>query len=101
MNQTMYRTRMILHAVRTLNVQSICHYYLERGHTENEGDSVHALIERSAKRVNVHGPSQWYTLVRMAKKKGEPYSVTEIQPLTYKRVMSYVHLKQFRHSGGL
>jgi len=56
-----------LHAVRTLNVQSIRHYYFERGHTQNEGDSVHALIERSAKRVNVHGPSQWYTLVRQGR----------------------------------
>ena len=60
-------------------MQSICHYYLNRSHTQKEGDSVHALIERTAKRVNVYDPYQWYTLVRMAKKKGEPYSATEMK----------------------
>jgi len=65
-----------LHAVRTLNVQNICHYYFEHGHTQNEGDSVHALIERSANRmtVNVYDPSRAH-----GEEKGEPYRVTEMK----------------------
>lgn len=35
-----------LNAVIHLNVKSITHKYLIKGHTQNEGDSAHSLIER-------------------------------------------------------
>jgi len=44
---------MYFHAVRTLDVERICHYYLEKGHTENEGDSMHSTVESAAKNVNI------------------------------------------------
>lgn len=44
---------MHIHASRTLNVK-ISHYFLEKGHTQNEGDSDHATIERKSKSVNVY-----------------------------------------------
>jgi len=46
---------MYMYAVRTFNTDRISHHYMEPGHTQNEGDSMHALIERTAKRVNVYG----------------------------------------------
>jgi len=69
---------MYMHAVATLNVDRISHYYLQRGHTENEGDSMHSTIERAARRVNIYTPMQWYAVVASAKRQGEAYSVVEM-----------------------
>ncbi|XP_055705258.1 uncharacterized protein LOC129803000 [Phlebotomus papatasi] len=56
----------------------ITHRYLERGHTQNEADSVHALIERKTKNQTIFVPNQWYSLIRNAKKKEAPYEVEEM-----------------------
>ena len=37
---------MYYHAIHTLTIDRICHYYLEQGHTQNEGDSMHSTIDR-------------------------------------------------------
>lgn len=55
----------------------IRHSFLEQGHTQNEGDSAHSVIERSSKSVPVFVPQQWYTLVRTAKR-NNPYKVMEM-----------------------
>jgi len=47
---------MYMHAAATLNVDRISHYFLERGHTENEGDSMHSTMKRAARRVNICTP---------------------------------------------
>jgi len=70
---------MYFHAVKTLNVERICHYYLEKGHTENEGDSMHSTIEAAAKNVNIFSPMQWYTVAGTAKKSGTRYLVVEME----------------------
>jgi len=69
---------MYLHAVNTVNISTICHYYLERGHIQNEGDCMHSVIEAAAKRINIYTPMQWYMVAGTAKKKGEPYKVIEM-----------------------
>nr|CAH7733003.1 unnamed protein product [Callosobruchus chinensis] len=51
----------------------IRHTFLEKGHTQSEGDSVHS----AARNVPVYTPEQWYTLVRTCKRK-QPYIVTEL-----------------------
>lgn len=56
---------------------TIRHTYLERGHTQNEGDSAHSLIERASKNVPVYSPEQWYTLVRTGKRIN-PFKVIEL-----------------------
>lgn len=43
---------------------SITHRFLEKGHTQNEGDSVHALIERSSHSKMIYTPDEWRLLVR-------------------------------------
>nr|CAH7730724.1 unnamed protein product [Callosobruchus chinensis] len=55
----------------------IRHTFLEKGHTQSEGDSVHSVIEKAARNVPVYTPEQWYTLVRTCKRK-QPYIVTEL-----------------------
>lgn len=57
----------------------IVHRFLEKGHTQNEGDSMHAVIENAKKRQSVvYVPEQWVTLIRMAKTTGRVYDVTEM-----------------------
>lgn len=63
-------------------IKSITHKFLVIGHTQNEGDSVHACIEKEKNRILKSGPiyvpAQWATIIRSAKKKGTPYKVNEI-----------------------
>lgn len=56
----------------------ICHRFLEKGHTQNEGDSVHALIEKTARGREIYSPDEWYSLVRWAKINDKPYKVLEV-----------------------
>lgn len=56
----------------------ISHHFMEKGHTQNEGDSVHALIEKTARGRDIYSPDEWYSLVRWAKVNGNPYNVVEV-----------------------
>ncbi|KAJ8962148.1 hypothetical protein NQ318_018105 [Aromia moschata] len=59
----------------------ICRQFCS-GHTQNEGDSVHSVIERYIKRALRSGPifvpDQYMTLIRTAKITGKPYEVHEL-----------------------
>uniref|UniRef100_A0A6P7H5S2 Uncharacterized protein LOC114346528 n=1 Tax=Diabrotica virgifera virgifera TaxID=50390 RepID=A0A6P7H5S2_DIAVI len=55
----------------------IKHTFLEKGHTQTEGDSMHSVIERASKHIPIFSPDQWYTLVRTAKK-NNPFHVIEM-----------------------
>lgn len=56
----------------------IRHTFLEKGHTQSEGDSVHSVIEKAARNISVYTPEQWYAVVRSAKRK-QPYVVVELE----------------------
>ncbi|CAG9787820.1 unnamed protein product [Diatraea saccharalis] len=78
-----------LFAAKKFNV-NIVHRFLEKGHTQNENDSIHALIERCAKNKTIYTPEQWFTLVRWSKESGSPYDVREIirnDVLNFKRLL--------------
>ncbi|KAJ8931321.1 hypothetical protein NQ314_015776 [Rhamnusium bicolor] len=64
------------------NIKSITHKFLIVGHTQNEGDGMHASNEREKKIVLKGGPlyvpSQWSVVVRNSKKRGNPYIVDEV-----------------------
>lgn len=71
-----------LYAVEHLEIQSITHKYLIRGHTQNEGDAIHSIIEKSVTRAKKSGPiyvpDQYVSLIRNAKKRGNPLQVKEL-----------------------
>lgn len=74
---------MYLYAISKFqNIKSIQHKFLITGHTQNEGDSVHSIIERQVKRTlksgPVYTPDQFVSIVRSAKKNGPPYHITEM-----------------------
>lgn len=67
------------YAVRTLKIRSITHKFLIHGHSQNEGDNVHSVVEKQVKRhlksCPIYVPDQYVTLIRAAKKNGPPYHV--------------------------
>lgn len=64
------------------NIKSITHKFLIKGHTQNEGDCVHSVIQRNITRAlkssPIYVPEQYITLIKTAKKTGEPYTVKEL-----------------------
>ncbi|CAH1640749.1 unnamed protein product [Spodoptera littoralis] len=72
---------------------SIKHRFLEKGHTQNEGDSVHALIEREAANTTIYTPDEWRLLVRWAKSTGKPYEVRNMTRNNFFDLKSYVNNK--------
>ncbi|XP_011193975.2 uncharacterized protein LOC105219498 [Zeugodacus cucurbitae] len=73
---------MYLYAVRYLGIKSITHKFLIKGHNQNEVDSAHTLIERVTKRMLKSGPiyttESLITIIRSAKKTGQPLLVKEM-----------------------
>lgn len=63
-------------------LNSIAHKFLIAGHTQNEGDSVHSVIEKQIKRSLKSGPiyvpSQYVQIIKQAKKTGESLRVNEL-----------------------
>ena len=55
---------MMHHIVNTLDIQTITVYFLIKGHTENEADTVHSTIERDKKKKKVFVPSDWPVIIR-------------------------------------
>lgn len=56
----------------------ITYTFLEKGHTQNEGDSVHAYIEKAQIGKIIYMPAQWVTLISCAKVTRNPYTVVEV-----------------------
>ena len=81
-NKNKFILSLLLHAVRTLNIRKITLKFLICGHTQNEGDAVHSVIEKQIKKAKKAGPiyipQQYATLIRTAKKKGRPFTVNEL-----------------------
>lgn len=73
---------MYLFAVEKLNIKSITHKFLIKGHTQNEGDNSHSVIEKAVKKAlksgPIYTPSEYVRIIRSAKKIGTPFKVTEL-----------------------
>ncbi|KAJ8732654.1 hypothetical protein PYW07_015253 [Mythimna separata] len=66
-----------VYAAKKFNI-SITHRFLQKGHTQNEGDSVHSVIERASQTRTIYTPHEWRLLVRWAKNEGESYVVRNV-----------------------
>lgn len=64
-----------------------------RGHTQNEGDAVHSVIEQSLKRAKKSGPiyvpEQYVSIIRSAKKKGLPLEVKELNYTSFFNIKAF------------
>lgn len=68
---------MLVYASAKYNI-TIRHNFLESGHTQNEGDAVHAAIERHAKGRKIYTPDEWCEIIRGAKIKNPKYEVIRV-----------------------
>lgn len=72
-NKNQVLLSMYLYAVKTFTIPSITHKYLIVGHTQNEGDVMHSLIEKqlslATKKTPLYVPSQLVVVAQVAKKK--------------------------------
>lgn len=73
---------MYLYAVSALRIKSVTHKFLVRGHTQNEGDTAHSVIEKAIKKSRKSGPiyvpDQYIQIIRSAKKTGNPFIIKEL-----------------------
>ena len=56
----------LLTCLRKFNLNSIVHRYLEKGHIQNEGDTIHASIEHASRNIQVYTTDHWATLISTA-----------------------------------
>jgi hypothetical protein len=70
---------MCLYCVTNLPINTITHNYFERGHSQMEGDSVHATIENATKRMEIYSPDDWVSAIKTAKQTQPKYDVIEIK----------------------
>ena len=80
-NRNRYVGFSVWYARKNIGFSSICHTFLEVGHTETENDNVHSVIERRTRDIELYTPDQWYGAVRAAfagRKSGKPYDVIEM-----------------------
>ncbi|CAC5378891.1 unnamed protein product [Mytilus coruscus] len=74
-NRNQYVASAMLYALNQhKSIEIINHKFFERGHSEMEADSIHSAVERAKKNTQIYHPSQWDTVVSMARKKN-PYIV--------------------------
>jgi hypothetical protein len=76
-NRNRYFVSMMWYALKLLNFESVSHKFLERGHTQNENDTVHSCIEKSMKNIPLYTTSQLATTFQMARR-SQPFKVTEM-----------------------
>lgn len=94
-NKNKFIMTMYMYAVHLFNIQSITHKFLIRGHTQNEADNIHSLIEKEVKKNlksgPIYTPVQYITLIKNAKKCNPPINVHE---LTYDSIIDFKLLQQ-------
>ena len=85
-NRNQYVTASLLYTLsQCSNLKAICHKFLVSGHSQMECDSVHSTIERAKKITPVYVPSQWCTLISLARK-SQPYLAV---PMKYNHVVDF------------
>ncbi|GFO46251.1 DNA repair protein rhp54 [Plakobranchus ocellatus] len=78
-NRNRYMATMLYYAMDNYSsLQELEHCFLERGHTQNENDSVHSVISRAAKNIPIYTPEQWAAVIRGARRGKHPYNVREL-----------------------
>ncbi|XP_052741442.1 uncharacterized protein LOC128198734 [Bicyclus anynana] len=76
-NRNRFVFALYIHASKELGIK-ITHRFLQKGHTQNEGDSMHSCIEKSKKNHVLYIPEEIYAIIRNAKVQGEKYNVKEM-----------------------
>lgn len=90
-NRNRFVFSLYVYACVKLSIE-ITHTFLECGYTQQEGDSVHAIIENKSKNHDLYTPEMWYKIIENAKQtKNNPYKVIRVtQDIIYdiKRIVA-------------
>jgi hypothetical protein len=77
-----FMVALYLYMVQTMDIASLTHKFLIKGHTQNLCDNIHSVIERKIERVlksgPIYTPEGFTTAIKGAKVTGEPYKLTEM-----------------------
>ena len=76
-NKNRFVTLMLLIPTKKKNIE-IYLTFLEKWHAQNVNDTIHSVIERANKRVNIHHPYQWITLIEKASRTN-PFNVVPME----------------------
>ncbi|XP_053599759.1 uncharacterized protein LOC128669186 [Plodia interpunctella] len=76
-NRNRFVFALYVYAAKKFNIR-ITHRFMQKGHTQNEGDSVHSVIERASRAKIIYTPHEWRLLAKWAKNDGEPYVIRNI-----------------------
>lgn len=75
-NKNKYLFAMYMYACAKYGIK-IIHRYLEKGHTHNEADNMHAAIERTSTGELIFEPNDWIEIIKRSTTQN-PYIVNEI-----------------------
>ena len=68
--------------MQTFKIKSITHKFLITGHTQDEGDNVHSVIEKALKQAlklgPIYIPADYIRIIQSARKTRNPYIVSEM-----------------------
>lgn len=79
-NKNRFLPSMLLYFLKnSVNIQEITLTYLVAGHTYMPVDSVHAVIEKHIRGMNIQAPSEWATIIRNARKRPRPYETIQMK----------------------
>ena len=84
-NRNQYVIAALHYALHHSSAEVINHKFLESGHFTMESDSIHAAIETAKKNTRIYVPSQWDTVIAMARKKN-PYLVIPMSFSNFKDI---------------
>lgn len=91
-NKNRYLFGMYMAAAAKFDIK-IVHRYLMKGHTSNDADGMHSLIERKTCKMDLYVPEDWYTAIENVKKTGKKYIVNRVKTEDIKDYHNFVDNK--------
>ncbi|KAE8740556.1 hypothetical protein FOCC_FOCC013920 [Frankliniella occidentalis] len=95
-NKNRYLYGMYMSAVAKFEIK-IVHKYLMKGHTSNDADGMHSLIERKTSKMDLYVPEDWYSAIENVKKTGKKYIVKRTKTEDIKNYHDFVDNKSVWH----
>ena len=84
-------------------IRKITHHFFDRGHSQSEGDSVHARIENETKLKEIYTPNEWMMFVQNAKLTDPRYTVEELhteEVMDFKKLVEDVMINYEKQNDG-
>ena len=76
-NKNKFHVSLLWYCLKKIDLKSIQHKCLIKGHKQNEADNIHAAVESASRNVKVYTTPQWAAVIRVPWHK-QPYKVIEM-----------------------